>query len=382
VTETNDDTAGDANVWIFAGSSVVEAPRARPAVDEAARALVGGPARFIDVPGRATRLYAKPIMIGGRRVGTLVTGLSLAPYEQTRRTALTDSLILAGVLLAFVGVAIYLLLRSALRPVARMTEQAAAWSDHDLDRRFGLGAPHDELTRLATTLDGLLDRIAASLRHERRFSAELSHELRTPLAKLIAEAELALRRDRTPDAYREALAIILRNGQQLARTVETLITASQQELGPRGTSDGYAAAAEVVDACAGVSTQNGVALSLDRPAHPVRVGVDAEVVERVLQPVVENACRYATTYARVSMHLRNGAVTFVVEDDGPGVADAERELIFEPGVRGRAAQRDGAPAGAGLGLALARRLARSATGEVAAEPNGGGARFVVSLPAA
>jgi two-component system, OmpR family, sensor kinase len=217
---------------------------------------------------------------------------------------------------------------------------------------------------------------------ERRFSAELSHELRTPLAKLIAEAELALRRDRTPEAYREALAVILRNGQQLTRTVETLITASQQELGPTGTSDGYTAAAEVVDACAGVSAENGVALSLDRPVHPVRVGVDTEVVERVLQPVVENACRYATTYARVSMHARNGAVIFVVEDDGPGLADGERELIFEPGVRGRAAERDGAPAGAGLGLALARRLARSASGEVAAESNGGGARFVVSLPAA
>ena len=79
-----------------------------------------------------------------------------------------------------------------------MTEQAEAWSEHDLDRRFGLGEPHDELTRLASTLDRLLDRIAASLRHERRFSAELSHELRTPLAKVTAEAELALRRPREP----------------------------------------------------------------------------------------------------------------------------------------------------------------------------------------
>src|SRR5437868_11169455 len=68
-----------------------------------------------------------------------------------------------------------------------MTRQAADWSEHDLDHRFALGAPHDELTELAATLDGLLDRLAASLRHERRFSAELSHELRTPLARVLAE---------------------------------------------------------------------------------------------------------------------------------------------------------------------------------------------------
>ena len=81
-----------------------------------------------------------------------------------------------------------------------MTRQAAAWSEHDLDHRFALGEPHDELTELAATLDGLLDRLAASLRREQRFSAELSHELRTPLARVIAESELALRRDREPRA--------------------------------------------------------------------------------------------------------------------------------------------------------------------------------------
>src|SRR3954452_279421 len=106
-------------------------------------------------------------------------------------------------MLALVGCAAWGLLRSALRSVSRMTRQAATWSERDLDRRFGLGEPHDELTQLASTLDGLLHRLAASLRHEQRFSAELSHELRTPLSRVIAETELALRRERTPSEYRE-----------------------------------------------------------------------------------------------------------------------------------------------------------------------------------
>jgi signal transduction histidine kinase len=98
-----------------------------------------------------------------------------------------------------------------------------------------------------------------------------------------------------------------------------------------------------------------------------------------LHPIVDNACRYGRTEVHVSVERRGGRIVFVVEDDGPGVADSETETIFLPGARGEAGQ--GCP-GAGLGLALARRLARSVSGEVAAETNGGGARFVVSLPAA
>ena len=193
--ETSSDEIGDSRVWIFAGGRIVEAPR-RATTTADARALAGGPGRFATVERTDERLYALPIVANGKRVGTIVTGISLAPYEQARRSALVASLVFAATVLLIAGAAAAWLLRSALRPVQLMTEQADAWSEHDLDRRFGLGEPHDELTRLASTLDRLLDRIAASLRHERRFSAELSHELRTPLAKVTAEAELALRRPR------------------------------------------------------------------------------------------------------------------------------------------------------------------------------------------
>jgi signal transduction histidine kinase len=379
VAEASDDVLGDSPLWVFEGKRLLERPRVATPADAAARSLAGGPPRLVDVPVSDTRLYAAPIVIENRRVGTLVTGLSLAPYEQTRRTALIGSLVLAGVLLTLVGIAVYLLLRSALRPVARMTEQAATWSEHDLDRRLGLGEPHDELTRLAATLDGLLDRLAASLRREQRFSAEISHELRTPLAKVITESELALRRERGPGEYREALTVILRSAQQLARTVEALVAAAQQEAGARGTSDAYAAAADVVAACAAEAGEHGVQIRLDGPVRAVRVGVDADLVERILQPVVENACRYGRASVRVSLSLQDTAVRLVVEDDGPGVEAGEQELIFDPGTRGTAAEGDGS--GAGLGLALARRLARAAAGDVLAEQAEGG-RFVVTLPRA
>jgi two-component system, OmpR family, sensor kinase len=179
-------------------------------------------------------------------VGTVVVATSLAPYEQTRSLALVSSLVLGGVLLVLVAFAARWLLASSLRPVVRMTRQAATWSDRDLDKRFALGEPHDELTELAATLDGLLDRVASSLRHEQRFSAELSHELRTPLARVLAETELALKRERGVEEYRRALEVVRGSAEQLARTVDALVAAARYEAGSRrGTADAYTVASEV-----------------------------------------------------------------------------------------------------------------------------------------
>ncbi len=378
--ETPDEALGQTQLWVFSRGRAVEAPRAAQPVAAAARSLAGGGRRFLDVNGSDLRLYAAPAVFGGKRLGTVVAGVSLAPYEQTRRTTLIGSLAFALLLLLVVALAARWLLAAALRPVARMTEAAADWSDRSLDRRFELGVPHDELTRLAATLDNLLDRIAASLRHEQRFSAELSHELRTPVARIAAEADLALRRERPGAEYRASLEVVLRNAQQVASTIEALVAAAQQEAGlARGTADAYEAAAKVARACEPAASERGVTVQVERPPGPVRVGVDPELASSILQPVVENAVRYGRDHVQLSVARNGSKVVYLVEDDGPGVDEAERERIFEAGRRGTAA-RDGE--GAGLGLALARRLARAASGDVEAMPNGSGGRFAVSLPTA
>src|SRR4051812_10577588 len=100
----------------------------------------------------------------------------------------------------------------------------------------------------------------------------------------------------------------------------------------------------------------------------------------MLAPLLENPCRLACARASVSVARRGGWAEVVIEDDGPGVAPGDELDIFDPGHRGPAA--DGGHEGAGLGLALARRLARSAGGEVEADPAASGGRFVVRLPLA
>jgi len=380
--EAPDSRSSDAYVWIFDGKQALERPRAPDVVDRTVHRLTGGRARYVDVPSTDTLLYSEPVVVGNTRLGTVVAGVSLAPYEETRGTALVASVIFGALLLLLVSVVSWWLLGASLRPVVRMTRQAAAWSEHDLDHRFALGTPHDELTELAATLDGLLDRLAASLRRERRFSAELSHELRTPLARVLAQSELALRRPRDDAEYRRVLDLIHGNADRLSRTVDALVAASRYETGAgdRGTADAEAVAAGAARACFGLAEGRAIDIEVAPAPAPVRLGLDLDLAERILQPVVENACRYAATHVRVTIKRADSTVVYAVEDDGPGVADQERERIFEPGVRGHAAEAAG-NGGAGLGLSLARRLARSVDGDVETElaPNGG--CFLVRLPA-
>ncbi|HST17388.1 MAG TPA: ATP-binding protein [Gaiellaceae bacterium] len=376
------DSSADSRIWIFDGRKPIERPVAEAATVAAVSRLVGGPARFINVHETDEQLYAAPLLDeAGVRVGTIVAGVSNAPYEETRRAAVVGSLAFAALLLAIVAVAAWWLLKAALRPVAAMTEQAAAWSENDLERRFEVpDEPYDELTRLGSTLNGLLDRLGASLRHERRFSAELSHELRTPLSKVIVEAEIALRRERSSSDYRDALDATLRNAQHMTRIVETLVAVAQQEAAPtRGTADALEILEQTATASSGIAEARQISLLTHHPSTPIRLGVDGDIAERVLQPVVDNACRYARTEVQVALETRGNRVRYVVSDDGAGLHPSEVEAIFEPGIRGTASQ---GTQGAGLGLALARRLAHAASGEVTYEGNGRGATFVVSLPAA
>jgi signal transduction histidine kinase len=377
--ESPDDAALDSQVWAFAGTKPLEHPRVSPRIDRAAAGLVGRGRRTLEVG--STRLYAVPVVRKGRRLGTVVAGVSLQPYRRTASIALVSSIILGLLLLAGVTLLARWLVRAALRPVAAMTRQAADWSERDLDRRFGLGEPTDELTELAATLDRLLERLAAGLRHEQRFSAELSHELRTPLSRLSARAELALRHPRGEPGYREALTSILNDAAQMTRAVDALVAAARTEAGPRGTSDAREAADRAVSTCGPLAERRSVALELDAPAPGPRVGVDADLIERILNPLVENACRYGNSSVRVSVRADDGGVVFDVIDDGPGVEPADADRIFEPGVRGATSENGQAGAGAGLGLSLARRLAQAADGSVSVEPGPGG-RFRVRLPVA
>jgi signal transduction histidine kinase len=378
VMESPDDAAIDAQIWVFDRHGTVEAPApSSAALDRRAAALAGGPQTTVDVDG--TRLHAVPVERGGRRLGTLVAGVDLHPYRETARTALMASIALAAVLFAVVMLASRSILRRALEPVAEMTRAAADWSEHNPDRRFARGEPYDELSSLAATLDALLARLGNSLRNEQRFSSEMSHELRTPLARIHAEVELALRRERTRGEQREALASIGRSAAQMARTVDALVAVARFEgAATRGSSDAREAIEHAIEAIRPAGSGRAIEPHVAAPRMAVRVGADAEVVERILAPVIENGCRHAASSVTVAVARDGTTAVITVTDDGKGVDAADLERIFQPGVRVASASADRS---AGLGLALARRLAAAAGGSILARPGPGG-HFTIRLPLA
>jgi signal transduction histidine kinase len=375
----DDAAAIDEPVWVFEGGRAIERPRASAALNRAAAALARGSARTTDLGDDEARLLAQPVVAGGRRVGTLVAVVSLTPYRRTRDVALVGSLGVAVALLLAGILATRWLLTAGLRPVVRMTGQAALWSERDLDRRFGLGPPTDELSQLAATLDGLLGRLAAGMRREQRFSAELSHELRTPLARMNAQAQLALAED-LPTDQRDAWSAVLRSSAEMAQTLDALLAGARADASSQpGVADARAVADAVAERHAPLAAEHGVRIDVRAPVAPLRAGAEAQLLERLLAPLVDNACRYAATEVVIAVGGAGASVVYEVSDDGPGVAEDERERIFEPAVRGSAGT--ALRSGTGLGLALARRLADAAGGSVEAlEPEGDGARFAVSVP--
>ena len=167
----------------------------------------------------------------------------------------------------------------------------------------------------------------------------------------------------------------------MTRTVDALISVARLEAGlTRATSDARDAIENAAESVYDDAKAAGIEIRVSVPTAPVTVAIEHELLERIVQPLLDNAIRYGKRTVSVGL-MRNGKAAIIeVVDDGAGVTMEERKHIFEAGSRGAAAA--AAPGGAGLGLALARRLAQSVGGEIAAEPTQHGGRFTISLPLA
>ncbi|MEU1177085.1 HAMP domain-containing sensor histidine kinase [Streptomyces sp. NPDC005820] len=376
VLETSNDALLDANVWIYADGRLLEEPPNAGPLTRVADALAGrGGLRCVtaDVDG-PLRLCSQPVSADNSEA-TVVTALGLSPYRSSADTLLLGSLALDAVMLACTYALTRLAVGRALRPVRTMTDQATQWSAVTSEERFGHKRHPAELARLGTSLDAILDRIRTLLRHERQLTGELSHELRTPLSRIIAELDWWQTRPRTADQTHATHKVIAEAAQSMRTICDTLLDDA------RGGAPTAPGTAEILP------TLRRLTEVLDTPGHltvaadgpPLEAGVPPALLERIVSPLLTNACRYARSKVAVRVYRAPDGVRVDVIDDGPGVPPPFAAQLFEPGQRADPGDGHG---GAGLGLPLARRLARSAGGEVTYDPgHTPGARFVVSLPA-
>lgn len=340
---------------------------------------------FLDhgpLPGleEQSRLLAVPVTARGRE-RVVVVGTSI----EARNESLTDlaQLLLVGgsIALLLASIAAYGVAALALKPVEAMRSRAAEISAAEPDQRLPVPPTRDEVARLGTTLNEMLERLGEALAHERAFVADASHELRTPLAILRTELELALAQGRSPEELRAALASAAEETDRLTQLSEDLLTIAQTE---RGELPLRLARLDLVETLRGVdrrfaprARERGRWIELSAPTSLV-LAADRLRLDQAIGSMVDNALRYGAGGIDLVASDGNGSVEIHVLDRGAGFPDEFLARAFERFSRASSSDRDG---GSGLGLAIVQTVARAHGGEAhAGNREGGGADVWLTLP--
>lgn len=258
-------------------------------------------------------------------------------------------------------------------------------ADGDLAARVALGSGDDEVVQLARDVDEMVRRLEILVEGQQRFIAHAAHELRSPLTSLYGELQLALRKSRSAEEYRTAIEEALDSARRLKALAEDLLALARigAEREPSRTP---VALDEVAKAAASwvsrEATRRHVELAIESDGSQV-LG-HAIDLERLFRNLLDNAVRHSPEGGHVTVEARSeGDIVHIsVLDEGPGVPPEERDRVFDPFFRAASERRR--DDGSGLGLAIVREIARVHGGEVSVEqgPEGKGARFRASFPAA
>lgn len=277
----------------------------------------------------------------------------------------------------------YVLSRRALAPVDQLTAAALRISVSHLDERVQITAD-DELGRLASAFNDMIDRLQQSVLNIRQFTADAAHELRTPLAVLRNEAEVTLRGERTHSEYRDALRSQLEEVERMARLADQLLFLSREDAAQQLRTSGPVRIDQLIEELAGqlrpaAADRN---LTLDTALHPCEVHGDPDRLRRLILNLLDNSIKYTPPGGaiRVSAARHNGSIDIHVEDTGVGIAHEHLPKLFDRFYRVDAA-RTGVE-GSGLGLSICRAIVDSQQGQIRLHSTpGSGTTVRVSLPA-
>ncbi|GAB3208306.1 sensor histidine kinase [Nocardia tengchongensis] len=325
------------------------------------------------------RVSARTVSAPDGRYVVLVAGDSESAEHTVKRVAALTA-VGGPIVVVAAALATYLLVGRSLRSVEEIRSRVAVIGAAGLSERVPVPPARDEIARLAETMNDMLARVEAGHAAQRRFVGDASHELRSPLAVVTAALELA--RDR-PEALDAELigGTLLPEAERMRLLIEDLLTlAAADESGLEVRGDDVD-----LDDLAGAQVQ---ALrsrgdhTVRAAIEPVRIRGDQPKLARVLRNIAENAAAHARSTVAVTV-LRDGEFgRVIVDDDGPGIAAADRERVFGRFVR-LEADRARATGGSGLGLAIVAEIVAAHGGSVTiGESPWGGARFVVDLPVA
>jgi heavy metal sensor kinase len=373
----------DGRVVVASGDRVAHTPMLTK-TDEAAVLRGATSIRTVVLAGQRFRLATRPVLRGGRPQA-VAAAESMANVDRSVRRVLVLLLIAGPAVVIVTALGGWWLARRALRPIERMTARAAAIDLDRMDDRVAVPRTGDEVARLGTTLNAMLDRIERGVQEHHRLVADASHELRTPLAAMRSEIDVSLRADDLPLAARRVLESAREEVDRMARTVDDLLVLASIDEGrlellvePLDLND---VVERAVAALRPLALTRGITLrAAGVPAHALG---DADRLAQAVRNLIENAIKFSPDGGEVeaTTWTRGDEVGVTVRDEGPGVDPQLRERIFDRFFRADPS-RTSATGGGGLGLAIAREIALAHDGRTWVEDaGGGGSAFSLALRA-
>lgn len=343
--------------------------------------------KFLPLP--TTDVVEEPRSIDNRRENLrstmhglkIVVGRDITPELQEMRTmAWLHLLIGLGVwMLGLIGG--WWLSGRAIRPIQAISKTASGIAEGNLEERIDITETDSELGQLSQVLNGTFDRLQGAFERQRQFTADASHELRTPITILLSETQRILKRERTPEEYREALQTCGETAQRMRRLVEALLLLARQDNQASKarfqTCDLAIILKDVVDHLQPLAKERRLRLESSLAAAPCHG--DPESIAILATNLITNALQHG---GNVSLYcsLQGQEAVFTVRDDGKGIAEADLPHIFERFYRADQA-RTGNSGHTGLGLAIAKAIVDNHGGSIEAVSRAGqGACFEVRLP--
>ena len=311
--------------------------------------------------------------------------VSLAPIDATLAQLRLVTGIVAGVVLLLAAIAAWAITRRGLGPLERITATADRIGAGDLTARTSLRVGDDEVGRLAQAVDDMAEQVDATMQAHRQFTADASHELRSPLTVLGGYVDVLARTDLDAETRARTLAALRREIDRLTRLSSDLLLLTQLEAGGGRLSPRSVDLGELVE-------DIGAAARVMGPNHRIHVErngavpvvADPDRLTQALMNLVDNAVRHTPPGGRVRLtaELRDGVAVADVRNEGPAIAPADLERVFDRFYR----VTDGTTARnghhAGLGLAIVKAIAEASGGSAVAASDASGTSFSILLPAA
>lgn len=355
---------------------------AGPSDFDGAAEFHNGEIRSVSVDNQPWLVY--DLYLADSNGGVWLRGITSADNNFSAARVITIlALIILPVLVAITAVIGWLIARHAFKPVRQITDTVDAINDgDDLSARIGLHRGRDEIHRLAATFDSMFDRLELSFNAEKRFASDASHELRTPVSIILAECEYARANAQTVEDYQESLDVVERQGRRMSGLINQLLNITRMDQGTQAISREEADFSELVDVVTDEAVRaSGKDFTVEKHIEPgVTANIDVGLMSRLVQNLVENACKYTPDGGKitVSLHAAGGRATLTVSDTGIGIAKRDLGHIWERFWQADSSR--GVDRGSGLGLAMVKQIADAHGGKLSVESEPGqGSSFSYSM---